>query len=132
MDHQKQQTEEAVTAYEQMQLRHFKALAGTELPDLNAMNEERDKTFANLQNQVENLMANAGSKDKKDIVVVLSEYEDRLNKISQLDAQIEKRIKEHQTRLRGLMLGLKRGKTAMGGYGGINTKTSPHVLSLNQ
>ena len=132
MNHQEEKTKRAVTAYEEMQIRHFNALGSCELPDLNAMNEERDKTFTNLQRQVENLMANAGSKNKKEMVALLSEYEDRLNKISELDAQIEIKIKEHQARLKGLMRNLKHGKTAMGGYGGMSKKTSPHVLSFNQ
>ena len=128
-----EQVEHHLKAYEDMQQRHLHLLTTTQLPDLASMSQERDQIFSALQNSIQADMDTAGqSPDRSQALSRLKGYEDRLNRISHLDAEIRSAIQDHKTRLKRHLDRMKHGKTAMKGYGQLGNGFSPYVVSMNR
>ncbi|MCG8565341.1 MAG: flagellar protein FliT [Desulfobacterales bacterium] len=121
-----------IQEYEAMQLRHLSVMETQDLPDLATLTRERESRFAPLQANLQALLDNAGLAGDKGMVSVLQAYEDRLQRISELDAKIETAIKKHKEELQRLMNRMKHGKKAIKGYGGLGTPSSPRVVSMNR
>lgn len=119
--------------YETVQTNHLSILKSEQIPDLNAMTTEREKSFVNLKKSLDNLIGNAGSIGGTKSISLLTQFENRLNIIMSLDEQIEAEIKKYRVELKKNLNHMKQGKAAMKGYSPMGADPNrPHVVSMNR
>lgn len=104
--------------YTQMQGEHLKALKAPE-PDIETMNFERSRNFAELEQQLRSLLRQMQTPAFSDEVRadMAQACNRRIQTLLDRDAIITEGIRQHKTTLSRQMQELKKGKTAVNGYG---------------
>lgn len=113
--------------YHEMQEAHLGHLAG-ENPDIEQMNFERSKTYADLEGNLRSFLLQITTpafteEIRQDIALACNR---RIATLLERDADIEKGIRSYRTLLSGKMQALRKGKTAVAGYG--NAVSGQHRL----
>lgn len=111
--------------YTEMQTRHLDALQDQE-PDLETMNFERSRNFAELEHKLRHLLLQMHTPAFSDEIRsdMAQACNRRIQELLDQDARITENIHRHKEILSGRMQELKKGKTAVTGYGaGLKAKT---------
>lgn len=105
-------------AYTQMQGKHLEALQTPE-PDIEAMNFERSRNFADLEQQLRSLLHQMRTPVFPDEVRtdMAQACNRRIRSLLDKDAEITDGIRLHKAKLSRHMQELKKNQTAMKGYG---------------
>ncbi|TYT76286.1 flagellar protein FliT [Desulfobotulus mexicanus] len=111
--------------YIRMQKNHLLNLEMPE-PDMENMNFERSRNYADLEQELRNLLRQIqtpafNDETREEMVTACNR---RIRAIMDTDARITEKIRQHKEELSKKMQEIKRGKTAVSGYGaGIKGKT---------
>lgn len=111
--------------YTEMQGKHLEALQALE-PDIETMNFERSRNFAELEHRLRHLLRQMRTPAFSDEVRsdMAQACNRRIKALLDRDAKITEGICRHKDMLSRRMQELKKGKTAINGYGaGLKSKT---------